>query len=105
MTFDDNAKGALLLIMGAAIFELGREMRESCPSYETCRDTSDHDHSKIKQYLVDGEMHAGILVAGAALISWWAFKDLFPVMVIIGVYAALVWHQHSVLAAPSTNAY
>ena len=98
---NETTRMVLLLLVGAAIFEIGREMRECTPAMSECRD-ADKDDYRVKQYMVDGQGHAGIIAIGAALVAWWACKDVMPALIILGVYAALVWYQHSVLKAPAT---
>ena len=99
ITFDETTRDVLLLLVGAALFEAGRELRESTPEYSELRNASDDDHH-LKQYLIDGQAHTGIIVGGAALIAAWACKSLYPALVLIGVYGGLVWYQHSVLQSP-----
>ena len=99
ITFDETTRDVLLLLVGAALFEAGRELRESTPEYSELRNASDDDHH-LKQYLIDGQAHTGIIVGGAALIAAWACKSLYPALVLIGVYGALVWYQHSVYKSP-----
>ena len=99
ITFDETTRDVLLLLVGAALFEAGRELRESTPEYSELRNASDDDHH-IKQSLIDGQAHTGIIVGGAALIAAWACKSLYPALVLIGVYGGLVWYQHSVLQSP-----
>jgi hypothetical protein len=102
ITFDETTRDVLLLLVGAALFEAGRELRESTPEYHELRNAGDHDHD-IKQYLIDGQAHTGIIVGGAALIAAWACKSLYPALVLIAVYGGLVYYQHSVLKAPTAT--
>ena len=101
---NETTRMVLLLLVGAAIFELGREMRECTPEMSDCREC-DHDSyegHRMRQHMVDGQGHAGIIAIGAALVAWWACKDVMPALIILAVYAALVWYQHSLLSAPCT---
>jgi hypothetical protein len=59
----------------------------------------------MMQHLVDGEAHTGIVMAGAALVAAWACDSFLPALILIATYGALVWYNHSVLAAPPANAY
>lgn len=100
MALDETTRNILLLLVGSAIFAAGQELRESTPKYTDLRNASEHDHD-IKQFLIDGECHTGIIVAGAAVIAAWATKSIIPALTLIGVYGALVWYQHSVYKAPA----
>jgi hypothetical protein len=103
ITFDETTRDVLLLLVGAALFEAGRELRESTPEYHELRNADSDDHH-IKQYLIDGQAHTGIIVGGAALIAAWACKSLYPALVLIAVYGGLVWYQHSVYRSPAPAA-
>ena len=103
VTFDETTRDVLLLLVGAALFEAGRELRESTPDYSELRNAGEDD-KHIKQYLIDGQAHTAIIVGGAALIAAWACKSLYPALVLIAVYGGLVWYQHSVYGAPAPKA-
>lgn len=97
---DESTRTVLVFVTALAILELGREMRECGPSLKECREAG--RDSATFQHLIDGQGHAGIIVAGAALVAWWASKDVVPALIIVGTYAALVWYQHSLVKAPAT---
>lgn len=97
---DETTKNILLLLIGSAIFAAGQELRESTPTYNELRNAHEHDYD-LKQYLIDGECHTAIIVAGAAVIAAWATNSFVPALTLIGVYGALVWYQHSVYKAPA----
>lgn len=100
---DNSTRMVLLLLIGAAIFEVGRELREATPDLHELRVSDDDDtRHKYAQHLVDGQAMTGIMVAGAALVAAWACGHWFPGLVLIGVYAALVWFQHDILRSPNT---
>jgi len=103
VTFDETTRDVLLLLVGAALFEAGRELRESTPEYHELRNASDQDFH-IKQYLIDGQAHTAIIVGGAAVIAAYACKSLLPALVLIAVYGGLCYYQHSVLKAPTVTA-
>lgn len=102
VTFDETTRDVLLLLVGAALFEAGRELRESTPSYTELRNADDMD-IHTKQYLIDGQAHTAVIVGGAALIAAWACKSLYPALVLIAVYGGLVWYQHSVYKSPAPH--
>lgn len=97
---DETTKNILLLLIGSAIFAAGQELRESTPNYTDLRNANEYDN-ELKQYMIDGEAHTGIIVAGAAVIAAWATQSLVPALALIGVYGALVWYQHSVYKSPA----
>lgn len=103
MTITNDGKAGLLLLAGAALFELGREMRESTPDLKDLRRSNEHSHVEYLQDLLDGQAHTGIIVAGAALLTAWAFDSYTPALILLGTFGALAWYQHSILTAPDNN--
>ena len=101
LNFDDSTRDVLLLLIGVAIFEAARELRESTPEYSELR-TAHDDDDKLKQHLIDGQAHTAFAVGGAALVAAWACSSWYPALVLVAVYGGLVWYQHSVLKAPTT---
>ena len=101
MEINDSTRTVLVFVAALAILEIGREMRESGPSLKEMRQTEDGDRHVVLQHLIDAHAETGILVGGVALVAWWASRDIVPALVIVGVFGALVWYQHSVLRAPA----
>ena len=103
MDLNADGKAGLLLLAGAALFEIGREIREATPEYKELRESSEVTHYEYFQQLLDGQAHTGIVVGGAALLTAWAFDSLTPALIVLGTFGALVWYQHSVLNAPNST--
>jgi hypothetical protein len=105
MDLNADGKAGLLLLAGAALFELGREIREATPPTKELREADEHTRLEYLQDLLDGQAHTGIIVAGAALLTAWAFDSLTPSLILLGTFGALVWYQHSILSAPAVSNY
>jgi hypothetical protein len=101
LELSNESKTALLLLVGAAVFELGREMREASPELSEMRKASEHERADYLQHLVDGQAQTAIIVAGAALVATWATGSFTPGLILLGTFGALAYYQHSVLNAPS----
>ena len=101
LDLNNESKTVLLLLVGAAVFEIGREMRQPAPELPEMRRAENHQRAEYLQHLVDGQAQTGILVGGAALVATWASGSFTPGLILLGTYGALVWYQHSVLNAPS----
>lgn len=103
LTADNSTKAVLLFLVGAALFEVSRELRESTPHIEALRQAdSENERHALAQHLVDGEAATGIVVAGAALVSAWACDSWVPALILVGTYLALVYYRHDILGAPNT---
>jgi hypothetical protein len=105
MDLSESGKTGLLLLAGAALFELGREIREATPSNKELREAGESTRLEYLQDLLDGQAHTGIIVAGASLLTVFAFDSFTPALILLGTFGALVWYQHSILSAPSVNNY
>jgi hypothetical protein len=103
LSIDDTSKTALLLLVGAAIFELGREMRECGPDLSELRQADDSNRHELKQMLIDGNVHTAILVTGVSIISIWATGSLTPALILILVFLGLLWCHHDLLKAPAVT--
>lgn len=97
---NETSKTALLLLVGAAIFELGREMRECGPDLSELRQADDSNRHEMKQRLIDGNVHTAILVGGVSIVSIWATGSLVPALILVLVYLGLLWSHHDLLNAP-----
>ena len=101
MPLDNNTRMVMVFVVAYAVFELGREMRESCPPMTETRQAEGPEQRVTLQHLIDGEGHVGIMAVAAALIAWWATQDFLPAAIILATFAGLCWYQHSVLRAPA----
>ena len=100
MDLSVDGKTGLLLLAGAALFELGREIREATPATKELREADEHTRLEYLQDLLDGQAHTAIIVAGASLLTVYAFDSFTPALILLGTFGALVWYQHSILSAP-----
>jgi len=100
MTLDETSKTALLLVLGVAIFEMHRDMRECGPSLVELRQCTEENRHEIKQLEIDSNVHTAILVAGVSVVSIWATGSLVPAAILALVFLGLAWCDHDLIKAP-----
>lgn len=93
------APEAATAVIGLAAFQLWEAWQQNAPSIADCRE-AEPGSVVIRQKLLDAEMTVGGLAVTIGLIFTVLTKNASALIIMLFIFAALVFMHHWILAAP-----
>lgn len=91
---------AAIALVGMAGFQIWNAWNENAPSLQECRKAVPGDDS-VRQQMLDAEITVGSLALALGVIFAILTKDITAMIIMLGIFAALAFLHHWILASQS----